>query len=56
MIYFTSRHQTEEQATQAGETMLRGYHPCGYGTRYRVWQDKTSGEWVMDGSRYSSCD
>jgi hypothetical protein len=47
---------TEEQAVARREQILHSYHPAGYGTSLRVYQQPNGGKWVVDGYRYSSCD
>ncbi len=54
MIRAVEYFDTEAEAEQEGQRCKALLGP-GYGYSYRVWQE-TSGAWVLDSSRYSSCD
>jgi hypothetical protein len=54
MIRAVEYFDTEAEAEQEGQRCKAMLGP-GYGYSYRVWQE-TSGAWVLDSSRYSSCD
>lgn len=46
---------TEQEAIERGEKWKKcwGY---GYFGQYRVWEDKDSGQWVCQMTRWDSCD
>lgn len=48
--------ETEEKAIETRDRILQWYHPAGYGTSLRIYQQPNDGKWVVDGYRYSSCD
>lgn len=54
MLYESERFPTKAEAEAEGKRCQEAFG-YGYNYTYRVWQD-TSGEWVLDSSRYTSCD
>jgi hypothetical protein len=54
MIRKMELFKTQDDAEAEGQRCLALLGP-GYGYSYTVWQD-TAGVWVLQSSRYSSCD
>lgn len=54
-IQIYEKFDSEEQAVDYMNKMYENYHPAGYGTVLDVYQ-LLSGQWVVDGYRYDSCD
>jgi len=54
MIYVKETFSTKADAEKYKENYLNAYHPCGYGTVLSI-QEK-DGKFIVNGSRYSSCD
>jgi len=54
MIRINRSFDTEAEAIQFKEDMLRQYHPCGYGTKLNI--SSANGQWHVTGHRFSSCD
>jgi hypothetical protein len=55
MIRSVEYFDTEVEAEQEGQRCQALLGP-GYGYSYRVWFDTSGQVWVLDSSRYSSCD
>lgn len=49
---FAKRRKAEAWAAR----YLASYHPAGYGTSLRVWKSELTGQWVVAGTRATSCD
>lgn len=50
MIRFSTTHDTEAQACDAGYQMCQRYHPAGYGTTFTVHRND-AGKWICRGTR-----
>lgn len=57
MVYYRETFASEEEARAWVERVLRDYHPAGYGTYLKIRPDPDKpGQWLVTGSRGSSCD
>lgn len=56
IVNIREERSTEALALARKEEILQNYHPAGYGTSLRVYQQPNTEVWVVDGYRYSSCD
>ena len=56
MVNIREERNTEVEALERKEHLLRQWHPAGYGTTLKVRHDDDAGKWVVEGYRYSSCD
>jgi hypothetical protein len=56
IVNIREERDTEAEALERKEQLLRAWHPAGYGTTLKVWHNVSNGKWTVDGYRYSSCD
>jgi hypothetical protein len=55
-VNIREERKTEQEAVARKEEIMRQYHPAGYGTSLKVHLDDATGNWIISGYRYSSCD
>jgi len=56
IVNIREERNTQVEAEQRKDDILRAYHPAGYGTSLRVYHESSTDKWIVDGYRYSSCD
>ena len=56
IVNIREERKTQPEAETRREELLRQWHPAGYGTTLKVRHDAGTGQWMIEGYRYSSCD
>lgn len=56
IVNIREQRATEVEALARKEEILYHYHPAGYSTSLSVRHDDATGQWVVEGYRFSSCD